>query len=127
LFAAGVAEDTVPSTAHGPARWSGGGGGLLLGEAFTAEDGAILRGAEGDSGLLATLGAGRPSFDAREVVGVAQGLRGSENGDPLGFAVLTALGRILELFVVEKQLFPSGENKVGTAVDAGQYLILKFH
>jgi len=50
-----------------------------------------------------------------------------DDRDPLGFAVLTALGRILELFVVEKQLFPSGENKVGTAVDAGQYLILKFH
>jgi hypothetical protein len=127
LFAAGVAEDTVASTTHGPAKWSGGGGRLLLGEAFTAEDGAILRGAEGDSGLLATLGAGRPSFDTREVVSVAQGLRGSKNGDALGLAGFAALGLVLELFVVEKQLFPGGKNEVGAAVDAGQYLILKFH
>jgi hypothetical protein len=28
---------------------------------------------------------------------------------------------------VEKQLFPGGEDKIGTAIDAGQYLVLKFH
>jgi hypothetical protein len=58
---------------------------------------------------------------------VAQGLRGSKNGDALGLAGFAALGLVLELFVVEKQLFPGGKNEVGAAVDAGQYLILKFH
>jgi hypothetical protein len=28
---------------------------------------------------------------------------------------------------VEEQLFPGGENKFGTAVDAGECFVLKFH
>jgi hypothetical protein len=28
---------------------------------------------------------------------------------------------------VEKQLFPGGKDEFDTAVDAGQYLVLKFH
>jgi hypothetical protein len=31
------------------------------------------------------------------------------------------------LFVVEEQLFAGGEYKISATVDAGQYLILKFH
>jgi hypothetical protein len=127
LFAAEVAEDTAASTTHAPASWSGGGGGLLLGEALAAEDGATLRGAKGDGSLLAALRADRPSFDARKVVGVAHGLWGGKNGYALGFASFAALGLVLELFIVKKQLFPGGKNKVRAAVDAGQYLILKFH
>jgi hypothetical protein len=53
--------------------------------------------------------------------------RGGEYGHALGLAGFTALGLILEPLVVEKQLFPGGKNEVGTAVDAGQYLVLKFH
>jgi hypothetical protein len=105
---------------------SGGGGGLLLREAFAAEDGAVLRGAEGDRSLLATLGTGGSSFDASVVVGIAWS-GGGENGYALGLTGLAALGLVLELFVEEKELFPGGKNEVGTAVDAGQYLVLKFH
>jgi hypothetical protein len=61
------------------------------------------------------------------VVRIAQDGRGGEDGYALGLAGPTALGLVLELFVVEKQLFPGGKDKVGAAVDAGQYLILKFH
>jgi hypothetical protein len=60
------------------------------------------------------------------VVGVA-GRGCGENGYTLGLAGLTAFGLILELFVVEKELFPGGKDEVGAAVDAGQYLVLKFH
>src|SRR5207253_5459347 len=46
---------------------------------------------------------------------------------PLRLAGLTALGFVLELFVVEKQLFPSCEDKILPTVDALQTLILEFH
>jgi hypothetical protein len=58
---------------------------------------------------------------------VAHNLRGGEDGHAPGLAGLTALGLVLKLFVVEKQLFPGGKNEVSAAVDAGQYPILKFH
>ena len=104
-----------------------GGGGFLLRETFTAEDGTALRGAEGHGGLLAALGAGGSSFDPRIVMAVARRGNGGEYGHALGLAGFTALGLVLELFVVKKQLFPGGKNKIRAAVDAGQYLVLKFH
>ena len=119
-------KTAAPSATHGPAMRSGGGGGLLLREAFAAEDGAVLRGAEGDRSLLATLGTGGSSFDASVVVGIAWS-GGGEHGHALGLTGLAALGLVLELFVEEKELFPGGKNEVGAAVDAGQYLVLKFH
>jgi hypothetical protein len=106
---------------------SGSGDISLLREALTAEDGAALCGSEGDGGFLAALGAGGSSFHARKVVRVAHAGRGGKDGDALRLTSLTAFGLVLELFVAEKQLFPGGEDKVSTAVDAGQYLILKFH
>jgi len=51
----------------------------------------------------------------------------AEHGHTLGFAGFAALGLDLELFIVKKQLFPGGENKIGAAVDTLQYLVLKFH
>jgi hypothetical protein len=54
-------------------------------------------------------------------------LRSREDGNSLGLAVLAALRFVAELLIVKEQLFPGGEDKVGTAIDAGQYLILKFH
>jgi hypothetical protein len=60
------------------------------------------------------------------VVGIAWS-GGGENGHALGLTGLAALGLVLELFVEEKELFPGGKNEVGAAVDAGQYLVLKFH
>jgi hypothetical protein len=61
------------------------------------------------------------------VVPVARSGRGGENGHAFGFASLTTLGLVLKVLVVEKQLFPGGKHKFGAAIDAGQYLILKFH
>ena len=49
---------------------------------------------------------------------VARGGRGCEDGHALGLAVFATLGLVFELLVVEKQLFPGGESKIGTAVDA---------
>src|ERR1700680_1511378 len=83
-------------------RRSGGGGGFLLHEAFAAEDGATLSGAEGDGGLLAALDAGSARFDARVVVSIARRRRGGEDGHALGLAGFAAFGLVLELFVVEK-------------------------
>jgi hypothetical protein len=52
---------------------------------------------------------------------------GREDGHALGLAGFAALGFVLELLVVEEQLFARGKNKLGATVDAGQYLVLKFH
>src|SRR5580658_4780285 len=108
-------------------RESGGGDGLFLRKAFAAENGAALRGPEGDSSLLAALRAGGASFHASVMVSVARGRRGAEDSHALGLADFATFGLVLELFVVEEQLFPGGKDKIGAAVDAGQYLILKFH
>src|SRR5258708_9324959 len=108
---------------------SGGGGGLLLREAFAAQDRAALRGAEWNGGFLAALGTRCTSFHASVVVCVSIALRGGsgEHSYALRLAGFTALGFVLELLVVEKLLFARGKDKLGAAVDAGQYLILKFH
>jgi hypothetical protein len=108
---------------------SGRGGSLLLHEALAAEDRAVLRGAKRDRGLLTALGTGGAGFDPGVVVSATAALRarGGEDGHALGLAGFTALGFVLELLVVEKQLFAGGENKLGAAVDAGQCLVLKFH
>jgi hypothetical protein len=61
------------------------------------------------------------------VVRVAHSLWRREDGYALGLAGFTTLGFVPELFVVEKLLFPGGKDKLVAAVDACQYLILKFH
>jgi hypothetical protein len=106
---------------------SGSSGISLLRKAFPAKNRPPLGWSEGDGGFFAALGAGGASFDARKVVRVAHGWWGAQDGDALGLAGFTALGLVLELFVVEKQLFSGGKDEVSAAVDAGQYLILKFH
>jgi hypothetical protein len=47
--------------------------------------------------------------------------------EALGLAVLTPLGFVLELLVVKKKLLARGKNKIPTAVDALQSLVLEFH
>ena len=83
-------------------------------------------GAKRDGGVLAALGTDGASFDASVVLRCAR-RRGGEYGHALGLAGFAALGLVLEPFVVEKELFPGSKNEFGPAVDAGQYLVLKFH
>src|SRR5580700_6529716 len=97
------------SSSGGDAKRSGCGYISLLRETFAAEDRATLGGAKGDGSLLATLRAGGSSFDTGVMAPAADRLRQSKNGDAFGFANLTALRFVLELFVVKKQLFPGGE------------------
>jgi hypothetical protein len=96
-------------------------------EAFTAEDGSVLCRAKGDGGLLAALRTSGASLDTRIVAPIARRRSGSEYCHAFRLAGFTALGFVLEPFVVEKQLFPGGKDEFDTAVDAGQYLVLKFH
>jgi hypothetical protein len=86
-----------------------------------------LCGTEGHRGVLAALGAGGARFHLGVVVVLARRRRRSEHGHALGLAGFAALGFVLELFVVEKQLFPGGKYKIGAAIDTLQYLVLKFH
>ncbi len=51
----------------------------------------------------------------------------SHGSGALAFAVLAALGFVLELFVVEEKLFAGGEDEIVTAVNALESLILEFH
>jgi len=51
----------------------------------------------------------------------------SHHSKPFGFAVLATLGFVAKLFVVKKQLFTGGEDKVCTAVNAFQHPVLEFH
>jgi hypothetical protein len=61
------------------------------------------------------------------VATVARGRGGAKHSHALGLAGFTALRFVLEPFVVEKQLLTGGKDEFDTAVDAGQYLVLKFH
>jgi hypothetical protein len=112
---------------RGRMKQSGSGDVSLLRKAFPAENRPPLRWSEWDGGFFAALGAGGAGFDTRRVVAAAYILRSGEHGDALGLAGFAALGFVLKLFVVEKKLFPGGKDKVSAAIDAGQYLILKFH
>jgi hypothetical protein len=52
---------------------------------------------------------------------------GAQHGNPLTLAVLATFGLVLELLVVEKQLFPGCEHEIRATIDALQYLVLEFH
>jgi hypothetical protein len=103
------------------------GGGSPRLETLPAKYRAALRGTEGHSGFLAALGAGGASLDLGVVEVLAWRWRRAEHGHALRLAGFAALGFVLELFIVKKQLFPGGKNKIGAAVDTLQYLVLKFH
>jgi hypothetical protein len=45
----------------------------------------------------------------------------------LALAVFAAFGFVLELFIVEKQLFTRGEHEIRTTIDTLQNLVLVFH
>jgi hypothetical protein len=54
-------------------------------------------------------------------------LRKTERLSAFFLALFTALGFILELFVVEKELFAGGKDEFVTAIHALQVSILEFH
>ena len=53
--------------------------------------------------------------------------RSSHDRHSLAFAVLAAFGFVLELFIVEEQLFTRCEHEFRATIDALQNLILVFH
>jgi hypothetical protein len=57
----------------------------------------------------------------------AAGTAMSHVGRALRLAIFAALGFILELFVVEKELFAGGKDEFVTAIHALQVSILEFH
>ena len=95
----------------------------LLLKAFAAQHRPPLRGTERNSRFFPTLRAIRARLDLR----VALSLRGSQNSYPLTFAGLATLGFVLELLVVEKQLFTGGKDEIRTAIDAFECLVLELH
>jgi hypothetical protein len=96
----------------------------LLPKAFTAQNRAALGWAEGDGSVFSALRADRAGFHFGKTVTSGGG---TNHRDTLRLAGPTVLGFILELFVVEEQLFAGGENEIGIAIDALQHLVLEFH
>jgi hypothetical protein len=101
---------------------SGGRSAPLL-EALPAKDWTTLRRLEGDGSLLAAARTIRPSFHLRVIAGRG----GSYRGGPFGLAGFATFRFVLELLVVEEQLFTSCKHEVGAAVYTLQNLVLEFH
>jgi hypothetical protein len=101
---------------------------LPLCKTLAAEDGTALSGAEGNGGFLATLGADGVRFHPAKVITHLPWSRsGIEHSHALGFAGFATLRFVPELFVVEEELFSGGKDELSAAIDALQYLVLKFH
>ncbi len=117
-----------PSRRHLPKTyrpWISGCSGLsLLLEAFPAEDRPSLCRLEGNGGLLAALRTGSTGF---RFVGYLSRRGCTQYGNSLRLTYLAAFRFVLKLLIVEKQLFACGKNKVATAVDTLQHLVLEFH
>jgi hypothetical protein len=52
---------------------------------------------------------------------------GAQNRDSLRLARLATLWFVFELLIVEEQLLPGREDKVGAAINTLQNFVLKFH
>jgi hypothetical protein len=92
-------------------------------EALPTEDWPALRRFEGYGSLLPTAGTTGSGLHS----GIVTWRGGSQGGGAFGFADFTTFGFVLELFIVEEQLFPGCKDEVGTAVDTFQNLVLEFH
>jgi hypothetical protein len=77
--------------------------------------------------LLSASGAGGLGFYFVEAMGCSCQRDRTEYRDSLGLTGFTTLGFVLELLIVEKELFSGGENKVTSTIDALEHLVLKFH
>jgi len=96
----------------------------LLLKTFAAENRPSLRWLEGNGGVLSTLGTcgagfgfgGRLSWNGRP-----------QNGNSFCFTGLATFWLVFKLLVVKEKLFARGKNKVRTAVDTLENLVLEFH
>jgi hypothetical protein len=89
----------------------------VLLEAGTAKHRSTLRRFERHSGFYA----------AFRTCGSSLGANPLAAANSLRFALLAALGVVLELLVEEEDLFAGSKNKLGATVDALQYAIGEFH
>jgi hypothetical protein len=96
----------------------------LLLETFAAEYRPSLCWLEGNGGVLATL---RTCGSGLGFGGRLSWNRRPQNGNTFCLTGFATLRFVLELLIVKKQLFASGENKVRTAVDTLENLVLEFH
>ena len=83
-------------------------------EAFAAENWTSLRRLKGHGSFFAAVRAGRARLNL--LISVCRS--STYCRCPLGFAGFTALGLVLELLIVEEELFASREEKLRAAVDA---------
>jgi hypothetical protein len=97
----------------------------LLLEAFPAEHRTPLRRTKRHRRILAALRALCAGF--RFHVGVTVLRRRTQHCHPFALTVLAAFGFVLELLIVEEQLFAGGKDKICTAIDTLQNLVLEFH
>jgi hypothetical protein len=95
-------------------------------EAFPTEHGTALRRTDRNRGLFSAPGAGGLCLNLGIAV-VLSGGGSAEDGNALCFARFTSLRFVLELLIVKEKLFPSSEDKIFSAVDTLQHLVLKFH
>jgi hypothetical protein len=95
--------------------------GATLLEALSAENGAALRGAEGNRGFLAALRTAGLGFRAHRRSGTAATFRA------LGLATFTTFRFVFETFVGEKHLFAASKYELGTTLRTLQYPIVVFH
>ena len=102
---------------------SGAGDLPFLLKAFPAKNWPPLGRTKWNRRLLTALGATGTSFGLD--VGLA--MNGTQYRDPFPLTVFAALGFVLELLVVEEQLFACREHEVRITIDALQHLVLEFH
>jgi hypothetical protein len=97
----------------------------LLLKAVAAKHGSSLRWPERNRGLFSALRTDGAGLGSRRTALPASAC--SKIRSPLCLAGFAPLGLVPELLIVEKHLFPGGKNKVRSAVDALQHLVLKLH
>ena len=97
---------------------------LALLETLPAIHGAPLRGFEGNSSL--TLASRADCLGFNSLV-IAPALRQTKRLGALALAAFTAFRFVLELLIVEEELFPSGEDEVGATIYTLENLVLELH
>jgi hypothetical protein len=99
-------------------------GRFALLEAFAAKHRTALRWLERDSCFPLAAGADGLGFYPLVVAAI---LRQSQCLGAFTLAVLAAFRFVLELFVVEEELFTSGENEVGATIHTLENFVLEVH